>query len=343
MSLFPGAALAADREPVAGTGVVALPTDPGEPAPPLSLAQTPPQAPDDADGLLPDPAPIAPAPADPPPQGAGAAWTIVLAVWALLALVLIARWRLWRLPRPDEPEGPGARLDAGRIGLMLLLAGLLLWLGKLLGAASAQGLLELGTDRSLRADALRLLGAYVGVGATLGFVVAVLPRAAGAAGLTARPGDIGAGALGFAIVFPLAGLLGVAAMAAARSLAGAEVDPLAHGTLKGLVAEETGVWWWATIALVCVGAPVVEEVMYRGMLQGGLARLTGSRRGAILFVSLAFTFQHVGAADPHALPTLFLLSVAFGVAYERTGRLAAPIVMHALFNGANVLIALLPA
>jgi membrane protease YdiL (CAAX protease family) len=39
------------------------------------------------------------------------------------------------------------------------------------------------------------------------------------------------------------------------------------------------------------------------------------------------------------ITTLFILAVGWGMLYERTGRMAAPVLAHALFNATNVLIA----
>ncbi|HAQ67286.1 MAG TPA: CPBP family intramembrane metalloprotease, partial [Phycisphaerales bacterium] len=39
------------------------------------------------------------------------------------------------------------------------------------------------------------------------------------------------------------------------------------------------------------------------------------------------------------LTTLFILAVGWGMLYERTGRMAAPVLAHAIFNATNVLIA----
>ena len=40
-----------------------------------------------------------------------------------------------------------------------------------------------------------------------------------------------------------------------------------------------------------------------------------------------------------AVPGLFVLAVGMGLAYERTKRLAVPIVMHGMFNLANLVMA----
>ena len=40
-----------------------------------------------------------------------------------------------------------------------------------------------------------------------------------------------------------------------------------------------------------------------------------------------------GVHQPWTLPPIFVLSVCLGLAYERTGNLWVPVVMHAAFNG----------
>ena len=47
------------------------------------------------------------------------------------------------------------------------------------------------------------------------------------------------------------------------------------------------------------------------------------------------------AADWHALPALFVLSLGLGWLYERTGSLWAVMLMHALFNASQITFTLL--
>ncbi len=87
-------------------------------------------------------------------------------------------------------------------------------------------------------------------------------------------------------------------------------------------------------------APLLEEVMYRGLVQQVLRQLGVRPWPAIVLTSAAFAAMHWSIASPHALVPLFVLSLGFGWAYERSGRLLAPFVMHALFNLGNLLLAL---
>ena len=55
---------------------------------------------------------------------------------------------------------------------------------------------------------------------------------------------------------------------------------------------------------------------------------------AVLVASAIFAAAH--CTQPQAVPSLFVLAVVIGYNYERTGRLLAPILIHALFNAANL-------
>lgn len=77
---------------------------------------------------------------------------------------------------------------------------------------------------------------------------------------------------------------------------------------------------------VCI-APVVEEILFRGMLQQSLSSLLGFQR-AWIFTSLLFALMHPGIS---ALP-VFGLALASGWVFQRTGHLAFAIAVHALYN-----------
>ncbi len=91
----------------------------------------------------------------------------------------------------------------------------------------------------------------------------------------------------------------------------------------------------ALLVSTCVLAPVFEETVFRGVLLASLTRwLPGPAAVAASAVAFAAVHQH-GAAD--SLQLLALGGVA-GVAYCRTRNLAAPILVHALFNGSVLLL-----
>jgi len=91
------------------------------------------------------------------------------------------------------------------------------------------------------------------------------------------------------------------------------------------------------VLLAVVVAPVVEEMLFRGVLLPALARLTGVRP-ALVIVAALFAVVH-GLQMP-AVVVFFILSIAFSLAYIHRGSLIAPVVMHALFNGMTMLVLL---
>jgi membrane protease YdiL (CAAX protease family) len=143
-----------------------------------------------------------------------------------------------------------------------------------------------------------------------------------------------------AFVWPLANALGWLAGVLHSRITGETPDPIAHATLRLLLDSDRDFWLAILLSLVILAVPVLEELLYRGLLQDALVRIGLNRWLGIGLASLVFAFMHYTAAAPHAVAALFVLGVGFGWAYERTGRLLAPIVMHALFNLGNVLLAM---
>ena len=90
------------------------------------------------------------------------------------------------------------------------------------------------------------------------------------------------------------------------------------------------------IALAVLVAPLTEEFIFRGFFYGVLKRHFGQLAG--MAASAAF-FAAVHQNIP-AIPALFVLAVGFTLAYELTGSLWAPVLMHALFNGVSVVVIL---
>jgi membrane protease YdiL (CAAX protease family) len=87
------------------------------------------------------------------------------------------------------------------------------------------------------------------------------------------------------------------------------------------------------ILIVGIGAPIVEEIFYRGLLQRSLERRFGVWPG-ILGSALLFGASHFQLLQ---LPALVLFGIVLGLLAQRTGRLAAPIAAHIVFNMTTVL------
>ncbi len=88
------------------------------------------------------------------------------------------------------------------------------------------------------------------------------------------------------------------------------------------------------IAFAIVLAPIVEEFLFRGVLLGSFVQKRGWATG-IWLPALYFAVVHLDLA---AFVPLFVLGIAFSLAYAATGSLVTPIVMHALFNFTSLII-----
>jgi uncharacterized protein len=85
---------------------------------------------------------------------------------------------------------------------------------------------------------------------------------------------------------------------------------------------------------IAIAAPLVEELLFRGLLQNSLARHMPIW-GAIILSSLCFAAVHL---QPYAIPGLMSLSIAFGYLYHRTGSLRMNILLHMANNAFALLI-----
>lgn len=93
--------------------------------------------------------------------------------------------------------------------------------------------------------------------------------------------------------------------------------------------------WIVVLALVVViGAPFVEELTYRGLLQGSLVRRIQPRL-ALLIVAIFFAVIHM---SPVEIPGLFAFALVLGFMRERTGRLGMCMVTHAAFNATGLVL-----
>ncbi|MHC4859880.1 MAG: lysostaphin resistance A-like protein [Planctomycetota bacterium] len=167
------------------------------------------------------------------------------------------------------------------------------------------------------------------------------------------------------ILMSLAGPVLIALAAWKTYLAGREGGPVVRGALAGLLA------WLATMPVVAavlvawtrlleaagrevteqailtelredkrlflivavVLAPLTEEIFFRGLIYPALRRHVGFVLALVLSAA-GFALVHW---NPAVVPAIFVLGIALGYVYERTGTLAAPIAFHVAFNGLTFL------
>ena len=89
---------------------------------------------------------------------------------------------------------------------------------------------------------------------------------------------------------------------------------------------------WLLIGFALLEAPVLEELLFRGVVFRGLAKAMPAW-AAMAASGFVFALIHVNAAT---LLPLWFLGAAFAWLYWRTGSILAPITVHCLFNAANV-------
>lgn len=106
-----------------------------------------------------------------------------------------------------------------------------------------------------------------------------------------------------------------------------------HQSLTFLEDTTNGWGRFMTAAFAVLIVPVFEEMLFRGFWQTTVRSFSSSPWLAIILTSLVFAVLH---PITHA-PALFALSCGLGYAYERSGSLLRPILMHVLFNGLSVM------
>ena len=83
---------------------------------------------------------------------------------------------------------------------------------------------------------------------------------------------------------------------------------------------------------IAIVAPVTEETSYRGFIYPVIKKYS-DRFFSVLFTSLIFALVH---GNVPALAGLLVLAIVLTLAYEVTGCLWVPILMHCLFNSVQL-------
>ncbi len=142
-----------------------------------------------------------------------------------------------------------------------------------------------------------------------------------------------------ALVFAAFALAGAANAVSVFALRGqAEQQPLVH--LFRDVAQSHDYAAMAQIFLAgVVLAPICEEFIFRGFFYAVGKRYVGPLASGFA-TALLFAAFHLSLT---ALAGLFVLALCLTLAYERTGSLAVPIGMHALYNFTSLCVIYLQA
>lgn len=115
-----------------------------------------------------------------------------------------------------------------------------------------------------------------------------------------------------------------------------------HSSIEQVVVQNlrstlSNPWLFSLTALTVVTlVPLMEEFLFRGLLQSWFKRTFHHTSLAIILSSLIFSLFHYsyaqGLSNIELLSSLFMLSCVLGFLYERQHSLWAPIGLHAFFN-----------
>ena len=186
-------------------------------------------------------------------------------------------------------------------------------------------------ELDLAGQAVSQMGLWTGmVGAA---VVASHRKGAGTLaedfGLRGKWSDVGLGLL-VALAVQILVLPGIAYLL--RPLLG---EPEVSGPVQDLLDKSQGLAFVGLILSVAVGAPIVEELFFRGLLLRSLQRRVPDW-AAVVVSAVAFGIAHGSALPVEGVLLVMISLTAFGAILAimaiRTGRLGASIVTHAVFN-----------
>ena len=104
-----------------------------------------------------------------------------------------------------------------------------------------------------------------------------------------------------------------------------------------LVDGARGGWIILLGLVVVVGAPIVEEIVYRGVVQPGLVASWGRTAGIVTTAAL-FAAIHM---QPIEFPGLFAFALVLGWARHSTGTIGTSIVTHMAFNATGLALVVL--
>lgn len=235
---------------------------------------------------------------------------------------------------PRSATSPSASIDPARHTVW--------WLATWLGASVAGSIVLVALYRVTPGDGVALATPLGVVAASLaalwtvqmlGMVLASRSIGSGDPvadyGLRARPIDLLGVPLGVAAQLVLVPLLYLPL----RALDGDTFsDERLEDTARDLVAQADGAVIVLLIGLVVIGAPVVEEIFYRGMLQRPLLVKFGPWI-AVPVVSLVFGAIHL---RPVEFVGLAAAGAVFGTCAALTDRVGMAIAAHVAFNATGV-------
>jgi uncharacterized protein len=95
-------------------------------------------------------------------------------------------------------------------------------------------------------------------------------------------------------------------------------------------------WLFAySLPSIVLGAPLSEELIFRGVLFAGLAASPVGRTGAVIITAALWSLAHAGPAPWVNVGLIFVMGLTLGVLLLRFGSLWVTIACHTAWNAAN--------
>lgn len=129
-----------------------------------------------------------------------------------------------------------------------------------------------------------------------------------------------------------AAIVTVVALALAYGVCVYLLDPKAFASDMGPFSSmmRTRVWWSMLLA-AGIGAPIAEEVLFRGLIYGTLARSPLGRAPSAVLSAAAWAGLHTNYSL-YGVIAITLIGIYLAMLRDRTGSLVAPIACHAAYN-----------
>lgn len=267
--------------------------------------------------------------------------TLVSYVLAAVSIGVLLGTRFWR-PGPDAllggtPWRLPTLVGAALFGMFIVAGGV--------GATIASAVAPPDSDPLARA-AILTWGGLLGGGSVClvgGILWSGYPTPADARTPTRLGPSIAGAVVLLLLVVPIVQTVSALGQLLQTAISGEQPSPLGHETLRLMVDSMGTPGWWAMTAAAAIGAPIVEEIAYRGFVQQSARRAGVGPVMAPVLVGGIFALVHIPALPEDSriagLSGLLVLGIALGILRERTGRLLPCILAHMGFNAFNLIIA----
>lgn len=143
-------------------------------------------------------------------------------------------------------------------------------------------------------------------------------------------------AVNLVAVYPVILLALWVTIQAGQWLVGPDFNLEKHQTLEELQNASMAFKCFLIFSTLII-VPIFEELLFRGLMQSVLTAYFTKPWPAIAITSVVFASMHPGTH----FAGIFVLSAGLGYAYEKSGSLLRPILIHLIFNSISIVAALL--